>query len=64
MRAFKLIEMNDRLVVAINCPKLAAAVRAFDYAWEEHDGGEGETTPILEALDQLYVKTAGETPSH
>lgn len=65
MRAFKLLEMDDTLLVAITDRKLAAAVRAFDYAWHEvvKDGAGDRTDAIIAALDRLYVE-ASEGRSH
>jgi len=58
MRPFKLVEIDNTLLVVISNPRLAAAVKAFDYAWHESDADndtEDLTESIIGALDQFYV---------
>ena len=58
MRPFKLVEIDNTLLVVISNPRLAAAVKAFDYAWHESDADndtEDLTESIIAALDQFYV---------
>lgn len=65
MRAFKLMEMDDTLLVAITDRKLAAAVRAFDYAWHEiaPEGAADRTETIIAALDRLYLEASEGRPN-
>ncbi|MCB1489890.1 MAG: hypothetical protein KDJ88_20825 [Bauldia sp.] len=68
MRAFKLVEIDNTLLVVITNPRLAAAVKAFDYAWhdrdaEDDDGDDDRTETLIVALDRFYSASSQIRPS-
>lgn len=58
MRAFTFVDIDHTLVVVVSDPKLAAAVRALGYAYEEKE--DGDVAPLIEALNSLYSREVGE----
>lgn len=56
MRAFRLVESEEGLVVVVTDRKLAAAVRAFDYAWQEMNDGKDRTDILIETLGRVYTE--------
>lgn len=56
--AFRIGELDGKVIVVIDDPKLAAAVRSLGYAWQEAPHREKYVGQIVAFLTGLYATIA------
>ena len=56
MPALKMMEIDGTTLIAIEDPRIAAAMKAFGYVWQELDEVPGRADVVVDNLDDLIGK--------
>ncbi|HEY5080500.1 MAG TPA: hypothetical protein VII91_00970 [Bauldia sp.] len=59
MPDLKMMEINGTTLIAIEDPRIVAAMKAFDYVWSESPKTEARVKLVVRNLEELCAKLAG-----
>jgi hypothetical protein len=59
MPDLKMLEINGTTLIAIEDPRIIAAMKAFNYVWSEGPKTEARVKLVVRNLEELCAKLAG-----